>query len=188
MRMKSRVKKCRPVRYGSGGKRQQQRRGWGDGNDDGGRKRQRQRGSELMASADSGTTTLTRQNVVVTGSTRGLGRALVLEFLKAGDRVCVSSRNEDDVRKSVQSLEKDYGDAVSGKKCDVSIAKDVEKLATCAAERGNIDIWIANAASNAVRPARSNTTHTYTIWTHRRKRITRSLVPYPCKLFPRACA
>ena len=104
------------------------------------RGRQRRKGTGLMVrgGASNGATTTTTtetdgQNVVVTGSTRGLGRALALEFLKAGDRVCISSRKEEDVRECVRSLEREYGNnAVSGQKCDVSIAEDVEQLATTA--------------------------------------------------------
>ena len=40
-------------------------------------------------------------NVVITGSTRGIGRGLAVEFLKRGHNVVVSSRKQVDVGKAV---------------------------------------------------------------------------------------
>ena len=40
-------------------------------------------------------------NVVITGSTRGIGRGLAVEFLKRGHNVVVSSRGQADVDKAV---------------------------------------------------------------------------------------
>lgn len=44
------------------------------------------------------------RNVVITGSTRGLGKALAREFLLAGDNVVVTSRSEEAVRSTVEEI------------------------------------------------------------------------------------
>ena len=47
-------------------------------------------------------------NIVCTGNTNGIGLALTKEFLKHGDNVIISSRNEHSVTKISQTLQKDY--------------------------------------------------------------------------------
>ncbi|XP_078428987.1 NAD(P)-binding Rossmann-fold superfamily protein [Wolffia australiana] len=105
------------------------------------------------------------RNVVITGSTRGLGKALAREFLLSGDRVVVASRSPEAVRKTVEELEENIkeGMSLAGRKsrtnlsqaqvigiaCDVCQADDVRKLADFAvSELGTIDIWINNAGIN----------------------------------------
>lgn len=48
------------------------------------------------------------RNVVVTGSSRGLGKALVREFLTAGDSVVLTSRNESSVREAIEDLQREF--------------------------------------------------------------------------------
>ncbi|KAK8595602.1 hypothetical protein V6N13_000309 [Hibiscus sabdariffa] len=104
------------------------------------------------------------RNVVITGSTRGLGKALAREFLLSGDRVVVTSRSPESVRATVRELEenlkegkvaggsfsKNLGQAkVVGIACDVCDPSDVEKLANFAInELGSVDIWVNNAGTN----------------------------------------
>ncbi|GAB4852587.1 Probable chlorophyll(ide) b reductase nyc1, chloroplastic [Ancistrocladus abbreviatus] len=101
------------------------------------------------------------RNVVITGSTRGLGKALAREFLLSGDRVVVASRSADSVDATVKELHESLkemktvnGEAlehakVVGITCDVCEADDVRNLANFAVdELGSIDIWINNAGMN----------------------------------------
>ncbi|KAL3532449.1 hypothetical protein ACH5RR_005970 [Cinchona calisaya] len=105
------------------------------------------------------------RNVVITGSTRGLGKALAREFLLSGDRVVVASRSLESVDTTIQELQENLkqvlitSDVSSSKKlaqakvvgiaCDVSIPADVQKLANYAVkELGSIDIWVNNAGTN----------------------------------------
>lgn len=101
------------------------------------------------------------RNVVITGSTRGLGKALAREFLLSGDRVVVTSRSADAVNATIKELEENLREmeAISGKPlkhakvvgipCDVCDPDDVRNLANFVVEQlGSVDIWINNAGMN----------------------------------------
>ncbi|MED6113965.1 putative chlorophyll(ide) b reductase nyc1, chloroplastic, variant 3 [Stylosanthes scabra] len=105
------------------------------------------------------------RNVVITGSTRGLGKALAREFLLSGDRVIVTSRSPESVQETVKELEENLKEGISnafgssltklsqakvvGIACDVCEPEDVQRLANFAVnELGHIDIWINNAGTN----------------------------------------
>ncbi|PON66855.1 Short-chain dehydrogenase/reductase [Parasponia andersonii] len=90
-------------------------------------------------------------NVLITGSTKGIGYALAKEFLKAGDNVVICSRSAERVKSAVQSLREEYGEQhVWGTQCDVKEGQDVKDLVSFAQRNLKyIDIWINNAGSNA---------------------------------------
>jgi len=86
--------------------------------------------------------------VLLTGSSRGLGKALARELLLGGDRVVVSSRSPEGVAAAVEELRAELGDGceVHGVACDVSVGSHVERLAGEAARiMGRVDVWINNA-------------------------------------------
>jgi len=91
--------------------------------------------------------------VVITGSTRGVGRALAERFLAEGDRVVICSRDAAAVEAAVAELGARFGpEAVRGRACDVASGPQVRALADyAAAELGRTDIWINNAGTNAYR-------------------------------------
>lgn len=85
------------------------------------------------------------QTIVVTGSTRGIGRGLATEFLKRGHRVVVTGRSASSVDPAVAALS-EHGE-VFGQPCDVSDLAACQSLWDVAVEKfGRIDIWINNAA------------------------------------------
>ncbi|XP_004306432.1 PREDICTED: chlorophyll(ide) b reductase NOL, chloroplastic [Fragaria vesca subsp. vesca] len=90
-------------------------------------------------------------NVLITGSTKGIGFALAKEFLRAGDNVVICSRSAERVESTVRSLREEFGEQhVWGTKCDVREGKDVKDLVAFAQKNLKyIDIWINNAGSNA---------------------------------------
>jgi chlorophyll(ide) b reductase len=51
-------------------------------------------------------------NILITGSTKGIGYALAREFLKAGDNVVICSRSAERVETAVQSLKEEFGEHV----------------------------------------------------------------------------
>lgn len=88
------------------------------------------------------------KNVVITGSTKGIGYGYAREFVKRGHSVCISGRAEADVADAISRLQAEaQGSArVIGFTCDVAKASDVQALwDRAAAELGAIDIWINNA-------------------------------------------
>ncbi|XP_047938864.1 chlorophyll(ide) b reductase NOL, chloroplastic isoform X1 [Salvia hispanica] len=90
-------------------------------------------------------------NVLITGSTKGIGYALAKEFLKSGDNVIICSRSEERVKSAIESLKVESGKQhVWGTKCDVRDGNDVKNLVAFSKEQLKyIDIWINNAGSNA---------------------------------------
>ncbi|GBF95247.1 chlorophyll(ide) b reductase chloroplastic [Raphidocelis subcapitata] len=108
--------------------------------------------SAAASASPSGRSTMTPPYVVlVTGSSKGVGRALAEEFLRAGDSVVLCARNADAVAAAVEQLGSAYGaDRVAGRACNVARAGEVRELAAFAQERfGRIDMWINNAGTNA---------------------------------------
>ena len=92
------------------------------------------------------------KTVVITGSTRGIGRGLAENFLASGCRVIISARAQAKVDEAVSVLQNTYGeDAVSGIACDITSEQDLSKLWTFASTAGAVDIWINNAGMSIVR-------------------------------------
>ncbi|KAK1374156.1 chlorophyll(Ide) b reductase NOL, chloroplastic [Heracleum sosnowskyi] len=103
------------------------------------------------ASSSSTEPMLPPYNVLITGSTKGIGYALAKEFLNEGDNVVVCSRSAERVKDAVQSLSEEFGNQhVWGTQCDVRVGNDVRNLVEFAQKNLKyIDIWINNAGSNA---------------------------------------
>lgn len=76
--------------------------------------------------------------VVITGGTKGLGKAMAVGFLKNKAKVIVCAKS----KKDLKNLEA----GIIGKKADVTKEKDLKKLADFVVKKfGQIDIWINNA-------------------------------------------
>lgn len=85
-------------------------------------------------------------NVVVTGSTKGIGRGLAEEFIRRGYNVTVSSRSQADAERVAAQLTEMGPGKATGIACDVSIKTQVQSLWDhAAATFGAVDIWINNA-------------------------------------------
>lgn len=94
--------------------------------------------------------------IVVTGGTSGLGRAMALEFLLAGDRVVICGRDRKRLDSAVCQLRNAVSDGeLHGMVCDISDRMQAHSFAAFASSRlGVIDRWINNAgtAGNFRRP------------------------------------
>jgi short-subunit dehydrogenase len=86
-------------------------------------------------------------NVVITGSTKGIGLGMAREFLKRGHDVMVSSRHPQAVEKAVADLRREFPQRkIAGHACDVVSYPQVQGLWDAAAkDLGRVDIWINNA-------------------------------------------
>lgn len=87
------------------------------------------------------------KTIVITGSTRGIGHGMALEFLKRGCRVMVSGRRQEQVDAVVDEFAAVYGkNKVAGLACEVTDPVQLQALWDGAAHAfGTIDIWINNA-------------------------------------------
>jgi 3-oxoacyl-[acyl-carrier protein] reductase len=84
--------------------------------------------------------------VLVTASSKGLGKATALEFAKEGATVLLSSRNEDTLSRTVDEIKQLTNNSnIYFKTCDMSSVEDINALFTWGnAEFGGIDILINN--------------------------------------------
>ena len=80
---------------------------------------------------------------IVTGGTRGIGKAICYELVKKEIKVVVNYRNSEDIAKKIQN---ELGDMVRIYKADVSKREEVKKIIDFTInEFGNIDILVNNA-------------------------------------------
>jgi len=91
---------------------------------------------------------ITGKTAVVTGSTKGIGRAIALALARAGAKVAVSSRDEGRVAATAEELT-DAGHRVIGVPCNVGRKEELQNLVDrTKSELGPVDILVCNAAIN----------------------------------------
>jgi len=90
---------------------------------------------------------ITMNNVVITGSTRGIGFGMADSFLARGCFVTVSGRTEESVARATGSLRQEHpAERVFGYPCDVRDPSRLEALwRESKSKFGKVDIWINNA-------------------------------------------
>jgi 3-oxoacyl-[acyl-carrier protein] reductase len=85
---------------------------------------------------------LSGKNAVVTGSTRGIGRAVAQALANSGARVAIVGRD----REKAAAVAQEIGHSAQGFQCDVSSTEQVAQLiADVEKEFGGIDILVNNA-------------------------------------------
>ena len=87
------------------------------------------------------------KNIVITGSTRGIGYSTADAFLGLGCSVMISGRSKETVDKALTALIEKYDrERVHGCPCDVTCLDQVQMLWDSAVARfKTVDIWINNA-------------------------------------------
>lgn len=91
--------------------------------------------------------------VMITGASKGLGRALTLAFAKEGVRLAICARGEMLLRK-VEKEARELGAEVIAVNADVSDVKDVNRFVSIVEEAfGDVDILINNASIFGPGPA-----------------------------------
>ena len=85
---------------------------------------------------------------LITGSSRGIGRAIAEAFAQAGARVVVSSRKQDACDRVVRGIRSRGGEAVAIA-CNVSDREAIDSLVARTVERLDpVDVLVGNAATN----------------------------------------
>jgi short-subunit dehydrogenase len=94
-----------------------------------------------------------KMNVVITGSTRGIGFGMAREFLKRGHDVLISSRHQDAVDQALANLQDAAPErVVAGQVCDVASFDQVQALWERSVEAlGSVDIWVNNAGRDGIK-------------------------------------
>ena len=92
------------------------------------------------------------KSAIVTGSTKGIGRAIVEALLREGANVCISARTDTDVEGAVRELSDQGEGRVTGMVCDVRNYHEVKALIEhTVAEFGGLDILVNNAEIGLVK-------------------------------------
>ncbi|BCZ48269.1 3-ketoacyl-ACP reductase [Clostridium gelidum] len=83
---------------------------------------------------------------IITGASRGLGKAIALKFASLGANIVLNYRSSEKEALEVENEIKEMGVEVLSVKGDISKLQEVENLVSLAKERfGNIDIIVNNA-------------------------------------------
>ncbi len=86
---------------------------------------------------------------IVTGGSKGLGKAMAAGLASAGANLVLVSRNQAEVEAAAAEISRDYGVQAIGLQADVSSEDQVQGVVdTCLEEFGKIDILINNAGIN----------------------------------------
>src|SRR5437879_233300 len=92
---------------------------------------------------------LTGKVALVTGGSKGLGKAMARGLAEAGADVVISSRHEEELRPALVDILRDTGRRGRFVVADMSRRDDARKLAQVALEQmGRVDILVNNAGSN----------------------------------------
>ncbi|MBA2341147.1 MAG: SDR family NAD(P)-dependent oxidoreductase [Pyrinomonadaceae bacterium] len=100
--------------------------------------------------------------VLITGGSRGLGLVLARELVREGARLCICSRDPEELERARADLIKRGAKDVIAVPCDVTDRMQVNELVRVVAERfGSIDVLINNAGLIQVGPLEVMTLEDY---------------------------
>ena len=95
---------------------------------------------------------------VVTGSTKGIGRAIAEALVREGMDVCVSGRDVEDLERVVGELQDLEGGRVTGVVCDVRDYEQVRAMFEHAVkELGGVDVLVNNAGIGSFKTVEETT-------------------------------
>lgn len=97
-------------------------------------------------------TFLTGKHAVVTGGTRGIGRAIAASLLRAGAAVAICGRTRESVDQAITELKQSTGGDVFGHPADVSNSDHVSRFFDVVESRwDSLDILVNNAGAGVFR-------------------------------------
>jgi len=92
---------------------------------------------------------LTGKVAVITGSTRGIGKAIAYRMAQHGAKVTISSRKANACEETAAEINKDFPGSAIAVPANISSKEDLQRLIdTTRKEFGKIDVLVCNAASN----------------------------------------
>jgi len=101
---------------------------------------------------DKGALDFTGKTVVVTGSSRNIGRAIVLDFAERGANVVINTRSNPEEARSVEEEVKQRGGKALVVMGDAGKRETIEEIRKRTEEKfGRVDIYISNAARRLFR-------------------------------------
>jgi NAD(P)-dependent dehydrogenase (short-subunit alcohol dehydrogenase family) len=98
--------------------------------------------------------TFANQVALVTGATRGIGRAIARMLLQEGSAVVICGRRQASVDEAVAGLREETGGKVAGKAADVRNCEEISGLFQFVDQHfGGLDVLVNNAGVGVFRPA-----------------------------------
>ena len=92
---------------------------------------------------------LTGRSAIITGGSKGLGKAMAAGLASAGASVLVSSRHGDEAAEAAEEISSDHGQQAISIEADVTSPEQVEAMVQAALDAfGKVDILINNAGIN----------------------------------------
>jgi NAD(P)-dependent dehydrogenase (short-subunit alcohol dehydrogenase family) len=96
---------------------------------------------------------LTGRAALVTGGSKGIGKAIATALCRAGADVMIASRHQDELAAAADEIGDGGGGRVFHRVADMTARADVRGLADAAvAELGKVDVLVNNAGSNLPEP------------------------------------
>ena len=101
---------------------------------------------------------LNGKTAIVTGGTRGIGRAIAESLVSAGARVAITARDEQELSNTVSRLNQIRSGAAAAYVCDVRDYEQVKSVfANIARDFGGVDILVNNAGIGIFKSVESTT-------------------------------
>ena len=96
---------------------------------------------------------LEQRVALVTGASRGIGRATAIALAEAGAAVAINYRTHEAAAEQVRTIIRNLGRASVALKADVSLSADVDQLLEAVEhELGPVDVLVNNAGISQVKP------------------------------------
>jgi NAD(P)-dependent dehydrogenase (short-subunit alcohol dehydrogenase family) len=97
-------------------------------------------------SASSGEQKLRDKVALISGASRGIGRAIAAAYAREGARVFLCARRQPDLDRAIHEIAS-AGGKIAGCPGDVGFAEDVQRIVSAATDRfGTIDVLVNNAS------------------------------------------